>query len=127
MTDKDEQEALAWLKRVALCGSFADGPAAATALRLLARPVLPAEPTPHAMDAMRQAWHSAPGDSWAILAEMYRALYAELTKPRTKTVYRISWGDANHIECKTFAAAADALHSLEPGAYTIKPVEIPDA
>lgn len=105
MTDKDEQEALAWLrKRIDLYAEGRDDTRTIVPIgnlrdllgvidRLLARPVLPEEPTPAMLDAInkpfsKNTWCDA---SCPLTIDIYRALYAELTRPKVKTFWHGSW------------------------------------
>lgn len=78
---EDERRALDWLHRHAM-DITADWSAPRTIKTLLARPLLPEEPTDGAIDAMRSALHLK---EWN-LTEVYRALYAFLTARKTKEI-----------------------------------------
>lgn len=80
----DERKAMEWLERAA----EAQGPSGAplrTLKAMLARPLMPEEPTPAALKVMKDAW-SATTPLENGYASEYRALYAHLTAPKTKEV-----------------------------------------
>jgi hypothetical protein len=95
---QEEREAVEWVRAIKNStrpGSDAERHAA-TAIRMLSRPALPEEPSEAALNAMMAAIvvPTAPWDKpGAAYPKMYRALYAHLTKPRTKeaTVWRVEW------------------------------------
>ena len=89
MTD-EEREALAWLDQTTAGFTSAEGvnhAHRATLKAMLARPVLPEEPTREIVVLMHAAVnYEVYGDK---MADAYRALYAHLTAPRTKTVWEV--------------------------------------
>lgn len=112
ITAEEERKAVEWLRStVPLHGPVVNG-YSATLLRMLARPVMPEEPTTHALLVMDL---SAPGESQfsrTISERMYRALYAHLSRTKTKTVWRVTWSGietASHAYYATLADAAEAL------------------
>lgn len=133
MTDKDEQEALAWLDghQHLYGGLAAERRHIGTIRRRLARPVLPMALSDALVERIRRAvaQEGYTGCTGILIGAVGRALYAELTRPKVKTVYRISWGtEDEYVEYPTFGVAIDAIRAFRPGlTCTIKPVEIPDA
>lgn len=58
--------------------------------RLCQGVVMPREPTPEALEALRQAWRESQGDD--MWGKQYRALYDELARPRMRAERRINNG-----------------------------------
>lgn len=114
---EDERKAMEWLDeaihRDAKWESVGDEMHRATLKAMLARPVMPEEPTPDALIAMADVWMNTNGmNCWS---SIYRALYAHLTAPKTKEVEVVQWavvtghGDTISIH-RTLANAEEALH-----------------
>lgn len=85
--------------------------------RLLAEPRLPAEPTRETRDVLATAFRRAlHGNSLCIGLDIYRALYAHLTKPATKEVevWRVEYATAQSgPHCLTFTTEGDARRQAE--------------
>ena len=81
VSPEEESAALEWLKDANGWGVTAAAQAnyKATIRRLLARPVLPPEPTPEMLSVMRQEWWRDSGSSYDVVREIYRALHVHLT------------------------------------------------
>ena len=80
-----ERETMAWLDVLAANSTDArTREFARTAKTMLARPVMPEEPTPEALNVMFRAFRE--GEGSFLWPAVYRALYAHLSPPATKTV-----------------------------------------
>ena len=117
-----------------------NGRGAAHILDLLAR-VMPPEPTHQTKYVMQTAFQDAP-DDWAYI---YRALYAHLAKPPTRTVetwevrYAVSnghgewftgsWSSVNRSDCETFQQVREPDRERYSCWSIVGPIErqIPDA
>ena len=88
---EDERKAVEWLDDLSEKWSLAH---ARTIKSMLARPVLPEEPSLDALVAIGRGGLASPGAPWE--ASVYRALYAHLSRSATKEVER--W----HVEYAQF-------------------------
>lgn len=131
----EEKAALEWLENGLKCWNPATKAKGATLKAMLARPTLPEEPDPDALRAMRDASrdfnaYEFPG-TYAHCA--YRALYAHLTKPKTKTVWRVegTWssgdsaGPADFHNIQQATDAARCWHKEGCHSMSITQVEVP--
>lgn len=120
MTDKERQEAMEWLDRHIAHPAFA-GPYARTLKAMLAEPRLPEEPSDASLIAIEAILEKAmPLDPDVRYHEpraraCYRALYAHLTKPATKTVqvWRVEFSRNWNPEIKNFRSERDAHAFVE--------------
>ncbi len=106
MTD-EQKAALEWL--VAVCPEY-DCEAArhVRAIKaMLAEPRLPAEPTAEMLTAMYDGWAEEPVLTWRAA---YRALYAHLTTPKTKTVevWHVEFAASGNPVCYVYLTKGDA-------------------
>lgn len=92
MTD-DEKTAVAWLDQFTATEGWAYQ--VRTLKRMLARPVMPEEPTPEIVETLTR-WWNRDGYGWLAREEFaigtYRALRDHITAPKTKEVEVESWG-----------------------------------
>jgi hypothetical protein len=89
MTD-DERKAMEWLDLFTPGGTEAH-PHARTLKAMLSRPVLPEDPTPGELGAIGEVLRGhIYADRNRVAYEAYRALYAHLSAPKTKTVWRVT-------------------------------------
>ncbi len=128
MTD-DEQSVHSWLDSLAR-----DYPHWVELCRaMLARPAMPEDPTPEMVLAMRDAVIRAPIDCEGkapVVAAVYHAIYAHLTKPAVKTVWDVAYDNGCVGGCDAYDDPADAIKSAEGHtkyrrAVTITPREVP--
>lgn len=107
MTD-EEREAMGWLESYAALDRTNVGRFAATLKAMLARPVMPEEPSQEIVTLMFEAWRKNG------MCAAYYALYAHLSAPKTKEVevWRVEYAEASpdgYIPgCETHDSAADA-------------------
>lgn len=115
MIAPEEKAAMEWLEVVERGGRYpvADILRAQTLKAMLARPVMPEEPTQGALDAMWRgvAKGHGVGISFDTFVTTYRALYAHLNKPQTKTVWRVSgvWSDGSAASPADFNTLQQAV------------------
>ncbi len=119
MTD-DERKAVEWLENWEQHGvrMQADWKHARTIKAMLARPVMPEEPTPEMVSLIRENIQSCVG--WNVgSVRAYRALYAHLTRPKTKEVEVWAIVAGLHVVCSSpnegdMQSLADAWNAM-PG------------
>jgi len=124
LTADEEREALAWLGRACLASEVMAGGGTptpesdkhqATIRRMLARPVMPQEPSDGAMQAMLCAYNGSPDyQGWDIKwAAACRALYAHLTKPKKmKPVFHVTGSDYQNGPHRTSAPITADWHDI---------------
>jgi len=117
ITAEQEHAAMEWLKYLATGDPkhMAD-----QVLALLSRPVLPEEPTHETIVAMQNA---RPTYYYQDCKEVYAALYAHLTKPKTKKAWRVD-GNATVTLNNVVDAVAHALRLMEAGEKNVLITEI---
>jgi len=100
--------------------------AARTLKAMLARPVLPETPPADAFEAMRA---QVPGRGAATTQIIYDALYAHLTAPKTKTVWRViepALPDSiDYVSLEDALGRAKVVVERHRQSVTIEPVEVP--
>lgn len=104
---EDEREALQYLARQA---SRAGG-LYIVLQKMLARPVMPEEPSEEMATALRVGWYSFPGGSkGADWKAAYRALYAHLTAPKTTIieVWRVEYCAGRAPMCEAAQSRSEA-------------------
>lgn len=96
LTSAEEKIALAWLDDMSITESRLDiypdecRAAARTLKAMLARPVMPESPALVALHAMADACAVYVHDPIPVMHNIYRALYAHLSKPKTKTEWQVT-------------------------------------
>jgi hypothetical protein len=110
MNATDEREAMEWLE-ARVDGERMSAYAPATTIKsMLARPVLPREPSAAALKAMYDSYAGACMCGGDPIKGAYRALYAHLTAPRTKEETFTRWlVVAPHGEYGPYAVHSDAV------------------
>lgn len=110
----EEKAALEWLDDWGRAYPSFAGNSARTIKAMLSRPTLPEEPTPEAIAKILQAtWGvrmEGSQNAKDIAADVYRALYAHLTAPKTKEV------EVWHVEY-AFRSSEDAWDPARAGPY----------
>jgi len=120
VSPEEERDAMAWLDQAFLWAERNEkdfpisGPHKTTLRRLLARPVLPEEPTPEILCRMRNCWSAAARSGLNAAAEAYRGLRAELTKPATREVWEVTWSPSHDTLGGThqYDSLADACRAV---------------
>lgn len=125
--DAEKTAAVKWLGHLYGAPNSVDEKHLRTLKDMLAEPRLPAEPSEEMLDAMWRGYEKTPGSDYRRHHGSYSNLYAHLTKPTTKAVWRVSW-DGGYTECTTPEMLAREIHvrTIEQGrTITIKAQEVP--